>query len=392
MRHCPRCTFLLTPLTNGRVEIDHCTRCRGSFFDAGEAATAFGPRADPQSWVGTGAARAKGPMGLRCPADGAPLVAYAVGPPQQAVEVDVCHTCRGVWFDAHEGSRIAQLMQHAPPHLLRAPVAPGYAAAPNAGGPHRLPSTAPPPASAVPADDVPKPGWPSYLFQLCTGLPMEVSHPTRRRPWVIISLVALLIGIFVAQVFALSSGAVNEALFAEQWAMMPAVVLEGRNLHTLLTHAFLHGGILHLLGNLYFLYVFGDNIETDLGAGRFTAFYLLAAVLAGLAQALLGGDPNIPVVGASGAISALMGAYLVFYPKVKLWWVIFFMRFRVPAMVWIGLWAGFNIVSVIEGVGGVAWWAHLGGFGVGVAAGYALRGSVQAKYARAPVLPAGPGG
>ena len=87
-----------------------------------------------------------------------------------------------------------------------------------------------------------------------------------------------------------------------------------------------------------------------------------------------------------------MGAYVVFYPKVKLWWVLMFVRFKVPAMVWIGLWAGFNIVSVANGVGGVAWWAHLGGFGVGLAAGFALRGEVQAKYQRRPALASAPQG
>ncbi len=156
---------------------------------------------------------------------------------------------------------------------------------------------------------------------------------------------------------------------------------------TLVTHAFLHASVLHLLGNMVFLIVFGDNIEDRMGHGRFLVFYLLGAVLAAAAQGLLAGDPRTPLIGASGAISAVLGAYLRIFPSQRVqafipililpWLVLrFFSRQPkwfapwLPAWVFLGYWA---LVQVSEALGpefgaegGVAWWAHLGGFAFGV--------------------------
>ena len=146
---------------------------------------------------------------------------------------------------------------------------------------------------------------------------------------------------------------------------------------TLLTSMFMHGGIMHLLGNMLFLWIFGDNIEDDLGHVRYTAFYLTAGLLASLAHVVstfvFGQDPNIPSLGASGAISGVMGAYLLMHPQRRV--TVFLFRFltEVPGIVAVGLWFVLQLISGLgllgggSQLGGVAYAAHIGGFIAGLA-------------------------
>ncbi|CDM66035.1 rhomboid family intramembrane serine protease [Pyrinomonas methylaliphatogenes] len=145
---------------------------------------------------------------------------------------------------------------------------------------------------------------------------------------------------------------------------------------TLITSMFMHGGIAHLLGNMLFLWIFGDNVEDDLGHGRYLIFYLLCGVLASLAHVFstvaFGGNPYIPSLGASGAISGVLGAYLVLHPQRRVMVIMLRVLTEVPAIVAIGLWFLFQLISGLgmlgEGsqVGGVAYAAHIGGFIAGL--------------------------
>ena len=149
---------------------------------------------------------------------------------------------------------------------------------------------------------------------------------------------------------------------------------------TLLSSMFMHGGLLHLGGNLLFLWVFGDNVEHRIGHLPYAAFYLVAGVVASFAQILVNPDSFIPTLGASGAISGVLGAYLVMFPTNRIT-VLFFLRtIAVPAILVIGLWAvlqfinGFGAFAVTEETGGgVAYMAHIGGFVAGVVAGFIFR-------------------
>ena len=146
---------------------------------------------------------------------------------------------------------------------------------------------------------------------------------------------------------------------------------------TLLTSMFMHGGIMHLLGNMLFLWIFGDNIEDDLGHVRYSAFYLTAGLLASLAHVVatfaLGQNPYIPSLGASGAISGVMGAYLLLHPRRRV--TVFLFRFltEVPGIVAVGLWFVLQLISGLgllgggSQLGGVAYAAHIGGFIAGLA-------------------------
>lgn len=147
---------------------------------------------------------------------------------------------------------------------------------------------------------------------------------------------------------------------------------------TLLTSLFMHGGLMHLFGNMLFLWIFGDNVEDDLGHGRYAGFYLVTGVLASLAHVVatfvLGDNPFIPSLGASGAISGVLGGYLVLHPHRSVRVLMFRMVTTVPAFLAVGLWFVFQLISAFgvigqgpQSGGGVAFMAHIGGFIAGVA-------------------------
>src|SRR3954466_15675973 len=141
---------------------------------------------------------------------------------------------------------------------------------------------------------------------------------------------------------------------------------------TIITHQFLHGSWLHLIANMWTLWIFGDNVEDRMGSLRFAIFYLICGSTAGLTQVLTNPDSTIPSVGASGAIAGVLGAYLMFFPTARLivLFPIFFFPFffEVPAVLYLVLWFFINLFSGTaalagpEQVGGIAWWAHVGGF------------------------------
>ncbi|MDP2660306.1 MAG: rhomboid family intramembrane serine protease [Dehalococcoidia bacterium] len=171
--------------------------------------------------------------------------------------------------------------------------------------------------------------------------------------------------------------------FINHWAMTPALVTTHPLawsssyppvITTVFTSMFLHGGWTHILGNMLFLWVFGDNVEDSMGSLRYLLFYVAAGVAAAAAQIFMGADSRVPSLGASGAISGILGAYLVLYPGAKvLTWVpvLIFLVIRIPAVVFIVLWF---LIQFLQGLasageaslGGVAWWAHVGGFVAGL--------------------------
>ncbi len=147
----------------------------------------------------------------------------------------------------------------------------------------------------------------------------------------------------------------------------------GRQVSHLLTSMFLHGSWMHLLGNMWFLWIFGNNIEDSMGRLRFIAFYLLTGLAAAFGQIVTNPNSAVPMVGASGAISGVMGAYLVLYPRVKVYALIpifiFFTSIALPAWVMLGYWFFIQLVSGLLSsgdIGGVAFWAHVGGFVAGL--------------------------
>ncbi|SRR5690606_36626259 len=162
--------------------------------------------------------------------------------------------------------------------------------------------------------------------------------------------------------------------FFFQYGAVPADILEGKNLFSLFSSIFLHGGIAHLLGNMLFLWVFADNIEAVAGHWRFLFYYLAGGLAAGLFHVIFNPGSTIPAIGASGAISAVLGTYFIFFPRsqIRVLIIFFFRSVYVPALVFLGIWIAMQLYSGVgtlnsaAGSGGVAWWAHIGGFFFGV--------------------------
>ena len=196
--------------------------------------------------------------------------------------------------------------------------------------------------------------------------PLKDENPTKRFPFLTILLIAVNTAVFV---FTLLNGTFEETI--NLYGMRPVEVLAGKRLETLFISMFLHGGILHILGNMLYLYIFGDNIEDVLGHGKFLAFYLGTGMIASLAHAVTDPTSYIPTIGASGAISGVLGAYLVLYPRAKVYTAVGFYLFwrivMIPAIFFLGFWFLLQVLSAsitwMTGLTeGVAYWAHIGGF------------------------------
>lgn len=195
------------------------------------------------------------------------------------------------------------------------------------------------------------------------------------KPYVSYSFIAINVLIFLFQ-FSLDPESLRNFIYT--FGSIPNEIRTGQDLFTLFTNMFLHGGWMHLIGNMVFLWIFADNIEATVGNVNFVIFYVMGGVIASLIHFLSDTDSTIPAVGASGAIAACLGAYLVMFPKskIKILVIYFFKSFKVPAFVFLGIWiiqeliSGIGTLGVDTETGGVAYWAHIGGFFFGLVAGY----------------------
>lgn len=175
--------------------------------------------------------------------------------------------------------------------------------------------------------------------------------------------------------------------FVYEYGSIPREILRGEDWFTLFTSMFLHGGWMHLIGNMLFLWVFADNIEATIGSFRFVIFYFIGGLAAHAAHIYFNWDSSIVTVGASGAISAVMGAYLVMFPSSRVRVLILFFTVRIPAILFLGFWIwqqSANGLAALEintaESAGVAWWAHIGGFVYGAIAGLYYRRYKRKAY------------
>ncbi|WP_457639966.1 rhomboid family intramembrane serine protease [Persephonella sp.] len=197
--------------------------------------------------------------------------------------------------------------------------------------------------------------------------PIKDNIPTRTFPFLTVLLIVLNVLIFG---YELTLPPQMLQAFIHQYGLLPVDILSLR-IDKVITSMFLHGGFAHLFGNMLFLWIFGNNVEDALGKIKFILFYLLSGFGAALTQSLISlaaGNPFIPMIGASGAISGILAAYIKLYPHAKVLTVIppfFFMVFVLPAWFFIGYWFFLQVMFAMvtpPGVGGVAWYAHIGGF------------------------------
>lgn len=208
-------------------------------------------------------------------------------------------------------------------------------------------------------------------------IPIRDNQTSRSLPVVTYGLITVNFLVFIVQ---LQFGLDNQAFFY-YFGLVPAKYtvydLSHRfsllnHVYSIFTYMFLHGGFLHFIGNMWSLYIFGDNVEDHFGAVRFLGFYLLCGIISGLCHFLLNADSMMPTIGASGAIAGVMGAYFLLYPKARIltlipiiiipWFI------EIPAFIFLGLWFFLQFLNAAGGSAGagIAWWAHIGGFIAGL--------------------------
>jgi membrane associated rhomboid family serine protease len=203
--------------------------------------------------------------------------------------------------------------------------------------------------------------------------PIRDHNPSLRTPYVTYALIALNVIAFLSYMALLGDEPRLNAFF-DRWALIPAKFTAGQGTVTIVTSMFLHGGFMHIAGNMLFLWIFGDNLEDFFGHLGFLAFYLACGVAAALTQVLPAPDSTVPMVGASGAIAGVMGGYLLLFPRARVdvlvILVIIIRMIALPAWVMLGFWFGIQLVNsyVSFGLdsGGVAFLAHSGGFAAGL--------------------------
>jgi len=199
-------------------------------------------------------------------------------------------------------------------------------------------------------------------------IPLRDENPSRTTPYITRILIAANVLIYL---LAWMSGS---AQVASKYGMTPALVLQGKQLYTVFTSMFIHGGIVHLAGNMLYLYIFGDNVEDNFGHIHFLFFYILCGLVADATHIFTTTDLMVSTIGASGAISGVLGAYLVLYPRARVLSLVFagwIFVTKIPAILFLGFWFILQLFSgtltlASEVSSGVAYWAHIGGFVAGL--------------------------
>lgn len=208
-------------------------------------------------------------------------------------------------------------------------------------------------------------------------IPFKDDNPTRRFPFVTIALIVANVAVFIFEFLSIS----DHQSLAYAYGAMPQALLTFNTLQpvhplvTIFTSMFMHGGLLHLGSNMLYLWIFGNNIEDKLGVVRFIIFYLLCGMVAAYTHAMTNPTSTVPMIGASGAVSGILGAYILLFPHARIHTLVFFIFFvqvvKLPAIIVIGFWIGIQFLNGLAGhgtatSGGVAWFAHIGGFIFGI--------------------------
>lgn len=213
-------------------------------------------------------------------------------------------------------------------------------------------------------------------------LPIRDINPTRTFPAVTVVIIGLNVAVYIVQLLFQATGQLNQ--FVYSYAVIPYELTQGVDLPpdslrpaflTVFTSMFMHGGLFHIFGNMLYLWIFGNNVEDEMGHGRFVVFYFLCGIAATAAQVAINPTSRIPTIGASGAIAGVLGAYLLMHPRAQVETVLllglFIRIIRLPALIVLGFWI---VIQFFQGVaslgmpqaGGVAWFAHIGGFIAGL--------------------------
>jgi len=203
---------------------------------------------------------------------------------------------------------------------------------------------------------------PIILFMPKIILPLGDELPAHKFPKVTLSIIGLCILIFIGEVFFIS----EPVAFVQRFGVIPTKILQGEAFYSFFTSMFLHGGILHLIGNMFFFWIFGDNVEDKFSNLGYVTFYIACGLAADFLYIFFNASSNLPSIGSSGAISGIMGAYFVFYPTARIKTLFINRVVYIPAFLWLGTWFLFQMIFGLiyrsADVSNIAWFAHVGGF------------------------------
>lgn len=249
------------------------------------------------------------------------------------IPVSHCETCDGIWIDRMEMTKLEALRD----------------------------------GEAGRRATLREPTLANRLQQFLHGMPIEFNVRLRRTPVATWSIIAVCALAFVAQALLGQGQPFPGGAATGQLGLVAAAWPSQAWWTALLGHAFLHADMFHLLGNMYFLHLLGDNVEDVFGRRRFLAFYLFCAACAGAIQTAVDPSSNVPMVGASGAIAGVAAAYTMLFRRAGLTMMVVYVQYKVAPAVYWGIWVVFNMIGALVGVKGVGWFAHLGGFAAGLA-------------------------
>jgi len=364
---CPVCQTALRAVRGGDLEIDVCPRCGGSFFDRGELKETLNrlltagevPEAPVELERRPVLVHRLQERSRDCPRCATAMEKFNYCYDSNII-LDRCSRCGGIWADRGEVLRCAQYRKGSP-QLDRLAVSLAE---------HTRHQQALRRAAAQ-GSVLMRPAYLGWAWWYLPALiPLRDDEPSQRAPVVTLGLLAVNVLVFAGMTLWLSLDTWLGAFGT--FGLVPSRVLGGEHLWGFVTSMFLHVGLFHILGNMLFLWIFGDNVEDAFGRLRFLGFYLICGLAAGLAHVLTHVGSELPCVGASGAVSGVLGAYFVLYPRASVHTLVFGTLTEIPAAAYIGIWVAFQVLYAIlytaVGVqGGVAWFAHIGGFATGLA-------------------------
>jgi len=335
---CPQCRHhLLEPIHYEGIEIDACMHCGGLWFDHNEldkVVRSYDPDYPRERPIIKTLGQGVGGTLKRCPHCKDSLKTYQFEQGSD-LKIDICQSCDGIWLEQGE-------LDHAKIF-------------------YEIPEA---------VESIKKEATQAHwLFQFLFNLPVEFNIKARNFPLITVILLVLN-GLLILPIVTAQA---PEGIWY-QWGLIPEEIGSIKWFMTLLTHQFLHGGWGHLIMNMYFLYILGDNVEDAMGRIMFPLFYLFCGLVAGMThvgyELTLGGSANIPSVGASGAISGVMAAYAYIFRKAKLTFMFIIFQYKLSPVWYFGIWLGMNVLFLIAGVQEVSWTAHIGGFMAGLVFSY----------------------
>lgn len=335
-KSCPHCpTAFLTPTHYQGTEIDLCQSCGGLWFQKQKlngllSAQSAEDAVDYTQRLGGKLSTAN----LTCPDCRGGLKHHHLLQ-DFTLEVDVCKRCEGVWVEHDE----IEAVQHS--HRLH-------------GALNRV-------------NRKTHPG--TWLFQFFSQLPVEYNVPPHRTPWVTWALMLLNVLIFACYAAYPDVEEQVIALFANR----PNLMSHGEQLWGLLTSTFLHGNLLHLAGNMYFLWLTGDNLEDAVGRWRFLGLYLLCGIGASVVSLCFNWGSEIPSLGASGAIAGLFAMYGLWFRHASLTFMVFLWQTKLTALYYMLIWLALNLFGMLVEQEGIDYWGHIGGFAVGMVIALLMR-------------------